>query len=155
MITGRERVVRALAAVSLELPKMYGDRVVADVNHAGAVAAARIIKSETPRGATGNLKSAVRAVRRKGRGTSSSKRISNNYSVVGFVYPLGAHAHLLESGTAVRVHQGGREVGSVRATGFFSRAFEAAKPLIFQAQVRSVSTAFKRQQKNISRHFGR
>ena len=150
MLTGADSIKRALSAFERELGATYGGRVTREINQAGGRAAARVVRARTPT-FTGNLKRSVRVIARRSRGTSTAS--TAYYTVIGFKLPEGAHALLIEGGTASRVQRNGRSVGAVAATRFFTRALEVSKPLIFQAQVKAASGAFRKQSLKMRQAF--
>ena len=153
MLQGTDRIKRALRAFEKELGATFTGQITRQINQAGARAAARIVKARTPVGRTGNLKRSVKTVSRKSRGTTTAQ--TSYYSLVGFEYPVGAHSHLLESGTGERHHASGKSVGAIQATRFFSRALEIAKPAILAGQTKEMSKGFKKASAKMAKGFSR
>ena len=160
-----QQLHKALRVLNNDLPLFFFNKAQADALHLVARKAARLVRTYTPVGPTGNLRRSVRAVRRRGkyarhgRGLvfgigESNVEAYDGYSLFGYRNRIGAHASWIEEGTGERFHASGKSVGRIEGRHMFQRALDAGRTTFKADYLTALQNQYTKQGRALRRKLG-
>ena len=144
IVTGDKKLDRQLNALGVKISR----RINAKAVRAGLKPVQKAVKSEAPKGPTGNLKRAVGARFRKKRragtheaivGTNVGRRLKQRTTRGGKIQKANSapHGHLVVLGTQSRVTKTGANRGAMPGNNFVDRGFAKSKAEALRVMTRS------------------